>query len=270
VPSDAPTRITYLGHSTVLIELDGIRVLTDPILRTRVGPLVRAQPPVEPGHWSDIDGVFISHSHWDHLDFGSLRLLDPSVRIACPAGLGKRLRARGFTRITELEPGGRMRLGPVSVEATHAEHRGFGPPLGGTERSLGFLVCGTRGIYFAGDTALFPDMRLLAGRVDVALLPVWGWGPRAGSGEHLDPMGAARALTLIQPPIAVPIHWGTLHPLGMRWLRPGTRVEPPHQFAHLARLHAPATQVRVLPVGTSFELPDVEGRPSGDDGADRG
>jgi L-ascorbate metabolism protein UlaG (beta-lactamase superfamily) len=271
VSSASPARITYLGHSTVLVELDGLRVLTDPILRTRVGPLVRAHPPVERSHWTDIDAALISHSHWDHLDVGSLRLLGPGVPIVCPAGLGARLRARGFRHVEELEPGGQARVGSVGLEATHAEHRGFGPPIGGTERAIGFLLCGSRGVYFAGDTALFAGMRLLAGRVDVALLPVWGWGPRAGAGDHLDPMGAARALSLIRPPIAVPIHWGTLHPVGMRWLRPATRVDPPHQFARLARLHAPGTTVRVLPIGSSFDLPAaaaeelVDAAPAGDD-----
>ena len=67
--------MAYLGHSTVLIDIGGIRVLTDPILRRRVGPLVRAGAPVDPASWSRVDVVLISHSHWDHLDYGSLRLL---------------------------------------------------------------------------------------------------------------------------------------------------------------------------------------------------
>ncbi len=71
----APLVVSYLGHSTVVIELDGVRVLTDPILRRRVGPLVRAAPPLPADAWSDIDLVLLSHSHWDHLDLGSLRLL---------------------------------------------------------------------------------------------------------------------------------------------------------------------------------------------------
>jgi L-ascorbate metabolism protein UlaG (beta-lactamase superfamily) len=74
----------YLGHSTVLIDIGGVRVLTDPILRRRVGPLVRAGAPVDPASWSRVDVVLISHSHWDHLDYGSLRLLGSDVPIVVP------------------------------------------------------------------------------------------------------------------------------------------------------------------------------------------
>ena len=71
--------MAYLGHSTVLIDIGGVRVLTDPILRRRVGPLVRPGAPVDPVSWSRVDVVLISHSHWDHLDYGSLRLLGTDV-----------------------------------------------------------------------------------------------------------------------------------------------------------------------------------------------
>lgn len=252
-------RVTFLGHSTVLVALDGVRLLTDPILRPRVGPLVRAYGPIERSHLQSIDGVLISHSHWDHLDVGSLRLLGAGIPLLVPRGLGSRLRARGFGRVTELEPGDELAVGGLQVRATHAEHRGFGPPVGPTERSIGFLVVGSRTIYFAGDTTLFAGMSDMAGDVDLALMPVWGWGPRARASEHLDPLGAAQALALIRPRYAVPIHWGTLHPLGMRWLRPATRVEPPAQFARLARVHAPDTTVRVLPVGATLDIPAREG-----------
>jgi L-ascorbate metabolism protein UlaG (beta-lactamase superfamily) len=259
VAHDSRARITFLGHSTVLLELDGLRILTDPILRTRVGPLVRAHAPVAREHWTGIDAVLVSHSHWDHLDPGSLELVGAGTRVLVPRGLGGRLRARGFERVTEVVPGAETTLGGVRIETVPAAHHGFGPPVGPTELSVGYLVRGSQGLYFAGDTALFAGMAELAGHVDVALLPVWGWGPRAQTSEHLDPLDAARALALIRPRVAVPIHWGTLHPLGMRWLRPATRVDPPHQFARLARLHAPGTTVRVLPVGASIEVSSDEG-----------
>jgi L-ascorbate metabolism protein UlaG (beta-lactamase superfamily) len=246
--------ITYLGHSTVVIELDGVRILTDPILRPRVGPLVRAEAPIEPGHWSRMDAVLISHSHWDHLDVGSLRLVGQDVPLLVPRGMARRLVGRGFRRVIELDPGDRTTVGAVALEATEARHRGFGPPIGSTERCIGFLVEGSRMVYFPGDTALFEGMADLARGLDLALMPVWGWGPTARTSEHLDPFGAARALQLLRPRLAVPIHWGTLHPIGFRWLRPSTRVDPPHVFARLAADLAPATMVRVLPVGARLAL----------------
>jgi len=95
----------------------------------------------------------------------------------------------------------------------------------------------------------------LARDLDLALMPVWGWGPRAQSHEHLDPLGAARALQLLRPRVAIPIHWGTLHPVGFRWLKPFTRVDPPHTFARLAADMAPETTVHVVPVGGRIDLP---------------
>ena len=252
---DAPSiGLTYLGHSTVLLEMAGLRLLTDPILRMRVGPLVRAEPPVATEHWQRIDAVLISHSHWDHLDYGSLRLMGPDVPMFVPTGMGSRLRGRGFRRVEELSPGVVTALGPLRIEATDAAHRGFAPPIGPTDLAIGFLLQGAGSVYFPGDTALFDGMTDLARDLDLALMPVWGWGPRAQSHEHLDPLGAARALQLLRPRIAVPIHWGTLHPVGMKWVRPSTRVDPPHTFARLAGELAPETTVHVLPVGGRLDV----------------
>ena len=111
--------------------------------------------------------------------------------------------------------------------------------------------------YFAGDTAYFAEMAEFDVGLDLALLPVWGWGPTAKPHEHLDPMGAARATAVIKPRFAIPIHWGTLHPVGLRWMRPSTRIDPPHQFAQLVRRLAPDTTVRVLPNGTSLVIPEA-------------
>ena len=117
------------------------------------------------------------------------------------------------------------------------------------------MVHGIQRHYFAGDTAYFAAMGDLAPGLDLALLPVWGWGPTAKPSEHLDPMGAAHAVASLRPRYAVPIHWGTLHPVGMRWMRPSTRIDPPHQFAQLVRRLAPETIVRVVPVGASLTVP---------------
>src|SRR6185503_2691890 len=103
-------------------------------------------------------------------------------------------------------------------------------------------------VYFAGDTGLFAGMARLP-TLDLALLPVWGWGPRLGPG-HLDPVGAAEALTLLRPRIAVPIHWGTYSPLW--YLRPPAYLsEPGVAFAREAARLAPEVEVRVLTPGES-------------------
>lgn len=252
-------RLRYLGHSTVVVDIDGVRVLTDPILRPRVGPLVRAVEPLDTTAWSDVDLVLLSHSHWDHLDIGSLRLVGHEVPIVVPQGMATRLRRRGFRHVIETVPGETVTVSGLQVEVTPALHRGFGPPIGPTELAIGFVVTGSRSFYFAGDTALFEGMRDLDRGLDLALIPVWGWGPRARAAEHLDPLTAAQAVSLIRPRIAVPIHWGTLHPLGMRWLRPETRTDPPHAFARYSTQTAPGTLVRVLPIGGELLLEDLIG-----------
>jgi L-ascorbate metabolism protein UlaG (beta-lactamase superfamily) len=255
VTDAADPKVTFLGHATIVIDMDGVRILTDPILRSRVGPLVRMRGPVEQSRWAGVDVVLISHSHWDHLDHGSLRMLGTAMRVVVPRGMAAGLRRRGFLRVTEVEPGDEVEMDGVRIQAVHAEHRGFGPPIGGTDRSIGFIIHGSQHHYFAGDTAYFAGMADFGVDLDLALVPVWGWGPTAKPSEHLDPLGAARAVAAIRPRYAVPIHWGTLHPAGLRWMRPSTRIDPPHRFAELVRRLAPGTLVRVLPVGSTLVVP---------------
>ena len=260
VSDKSNARVTFLGHATILIEIDGVRVLTDPVLRERVGPLTRTSGPPARELWADVDAVLISHSHWDHLDYGSLKMIGFGVPIIARAGMAGEFESRGFRNVAELEPGEEEVVGSVRVEAVHAEHKGFGPPVGGTDLCLGFILHGSQSIYFAGDTAFFEGMADFDIGLDLALLPVWGWGPTAKPQEHLDPMGAARAAAVIKPRIAVPIHWGTLHPVGFSWMRPSTRIDPPHQFAQLVRRMAPDTTVRVLPNGGSLTVPSSSKR----------
>lgn len=251
--------VTFLGHATVAIDMDGVRVLTDPILRSRAGALTRVPDTPARELWADPDIVLVSHTHWDHLDYGSLRLLGMDVPIVIPRGGASELHRHGFHQVSEVVAGDEIEVGGLRIETVHAEHHGFGPPVGGTELAVGYLVHGSQSHYFAGDTAFFEGMAKLDTGLDLALMPVWGWGPTAKAAEHLDPMGAARAVAVIRPRLAIPIHWGTLHPVGMRWVRPSTRIDPPHQFAQLVRRLAPGTTVRVLPVGSTLQVPPATG-----------
>jgi L-ascorbate metabolism protein UlaG (beta-lactamase superfamily) len=194
-----------------------------------------------------VDAVLISHLHQDHLDRPSLSRVGRDVRVLVPHGAGPLLRRWGFRRVVELRPGDETPVGGVRIVATHAEHSGFRPPFGPRAACLGYIVAGSRRVYFAGDTDLFDGMARL-GPIDVALVPVWGWGPTLGPG-HLDPERAARALSLIRPAVAVPIHWGTLHPIMLRG-RMGDRLHaPPREFKAAAGVIAPAVDVRILEPG---------------------
>ena len=185
--------------------------------------------------------------HRDHLDVPSLRRIPRGTRVLAPTGAARVLARTGLD-VTEMGPGDRAEVGGVTVTATPAEHDGSRGPRGPHGPALGFLVEGTRRVYFAGDTDLFPGMGDLAPDLDAALVPIWGWGPSIGPG-HLDPAGAADALRLLRPAIAVPIHWGTLYPAWLSRGRRGYLDAPVHEFARHAREHAPGTRVVVLRPG---------------------
>jgi L-ascorbate metabolism protein UlaG (beta-lactamase superfamily) len=246
-------RLTWVGHATVLFEVGGARLLTDPVLRGRLAHLRRHGAPPGPDVAQRIDAVLISHVHLDHLDAPSLRLLGRDVRVLVPKGAGQLLTRIGFENVDELRAGDRAEVAGAVVTAVPAVHDGRRHPLAREAETLGFEVAGAGRAYFAGDTELFDAMGDLANDLDVALLPVWGWGPSLGPG-HMDPLGAARAAAALRPRVAVPIHWGTLFPVGLARARGRALVDPPLDFArHLARL-APEVQARLLAPGDAMAL----------------
>ena len=248
------TRITYVGHSTVLIEIDGVRILTDPVFRRRVGGFLRRIPPV-PGAETrrDIDAVLVSHLHFDHLDLPSLDLLDHDTRLIVPHGADRILRRKGFTHAEELRRRETVSIRGVTVQAIPAIHSDFRWPFGPVARSIGFLICGSRKLYFAGDTDIFQDMEALHHQLDTAILPVWGWGPWLGHG-HLNPARAAIALRLLRPRRAIPIHWGTLCPVGFCLRKPRFFSAPPLEFARISAGMAPEVRIDILQPGESADL----------------
>jgi L-ascorbate metabolism protein UlaG (beta-lactamase superfamily) len=248
----AAERVTYVGHATVLAELDGARLLTDPVLRARVGPLRRHGAPPAPEVTENLDAVLISHLHHDHADLPSLRRIDRDVPVLAAPGSGELLERQGFAAVSELASGESSHVGEVLVTAVEARH----PSGGRFERhseAVGFLLTGSRRIYFAGDTDLFDGMKGLAPALDLALLPIWGWGPSIGPG-HLDPERAAQAAALLSPRIAIPIHWGTLYPLVLARLRPGPLRSPPREFSKWMSALAPQVEARVLSPGEATSL----------------
>lgn len=244
--------VTWVGHSTVLVEAGGVRLLTDPLLRPRLGHLRRVVAPAASPD-EEVDAVLISHVHRDHLDLPSLRLVR-ARQLVVPRGAGRTLERRGFGPLAELGEGEELSLGPLTVRATHAEHRARRDPHSAKTPALGYLITGPARLYFAGDTEVFEAMRQLA-PLDVALLPIWGWGPRLGRG-HLDPRRAAEALRLLRPRLAIPIHWGTYRRVGLSGDEAVLR-EPAERFERLASELAPEAAVRILAPGERLDLATV-------------
>jgi L-ascorbate metabolism protein UlaG (beta-lactamase superfamily) len=222
--------------------LDGVRLLTDPVLRPRVWHL-RRRVPLDAAELTRIDAALVSHIHFDHLDRPSLRMLGTDVTVVVPVGARRLL--RGFSDVREVDVGDEVRIGTLTVHATPAEHRSARLTVRSAP-SLGFVISGSRRIYFAGDTDLFEGMSALAGSLDVALLPVAGWGSKVGPG-HLDPVRAAHSLRLLRPRIAVPIHWGTFSPLNR-----SVSADPPQAFRRSAAELAPRVEVRILEPGAAL------------------
>jgi L-ascorbate metabolism protein UlaG (beta-lactamase superfamily) len=199
--------------------------------------------PLDPAELGAIDAALISHVHFDHFDPPSLRKLGTDLRVVVPVGARQLLRR--FSDIREVDAGDEVRIGNVLVHATPAEHRSARLTLRSSP-SVGFVVSGSRHVYFAGDTDLFQGMAALSGSLDVALLPVAGWGSKLGPG-HLDPLRAAHSLRLLGPRIAVPIHWGTFSPPRRR-----ASADPPESFRRHAAELAPEVEVRILEPGEAL------------------
>lgn len=254
--------VTWWGHATCTVEDSGVRILTDPLFARRLAHLRRRRGAVPPPEAARADVVLVSHLHADHLHLPSLRLLAPGTRLLAPRGA--RRAVPGLTRtaglrglaVTEVAPGEEVAVGGgVRVRAVSALHDGRRLPFGPQRvPALGYVVQGAARTYFAGDTGLFATMAEEVGPVDVALLPVGGWGPHLGPG-HLDAGRAALALAELAPAAAVPVHYGTYWPIGMDAVRPHEFHAPGEEFALRAARLAPKVTVRVPAHGERVRLP---------------
>jgi L-ascorbate metabolism protein UlaG (beta-lactamase superfamily) len=246
--------LTWWGHSTSTWQDGGTTVLFDPVLRARLGHLRRVRGPVPPPQAAQADLILISHLHADHTHLPSLQLVPTSAVLVAPAGSRRLLTpitARGV-KLHEVEPGEFLELGGLQIRVLAADHDGRRLPASPHRGpALGYLVEGSRRCWYPGDTGpefADPDV----GRIDIALVPVGGWGPNLGPG-HLNARQAAEAVRRIPSDRAVPVHWGTWWPIGLPQRRDLIDL-PATAFAqHVARL-APTTRVHLLLHGQSVTL----------------
>ncbi|CAM5793342.1 Metallo-beta-lactamase domain-containing protein OS=Cellulomonas persica OX=76861 GN=CPE01_25650 PE=4 SV=1 [Cellulomonas persica] len=268
-PSDAPRDVTvrWLGHASVVLDLPAdpgtggrVRLLTDPLLRRHAGLLRRRGRAPLREDWGEPDAVLVSHLHHDHAELGSLELVAGTPVVTAPTN-AHWLRHHGVRAVGVPEgtwwqvPGTSVAVLPVT--AVHG-HR---PMPHRPNAAVGFLVVAPSArVWFAGDTEPFPQMadlaRVAGGPIDLALVPVGGWGPRL-SGGHMDPVQAARAVEVVGATTAVPVHWGTLHAPVSRRLPPGWMdAAGPAFAAAVARGPSPCA-VHVLEPGEQVRLPHV-------------
>jgi L-ascorbate metabolism protein UlaG (beta-lactamase superfamily) len=264
--SSTGLRITWLGHSTLLLECDGLRVLTDPVFGDRASPFSFAGPrrfhpvPATIAELPPLDAILLSHDHYDHLCQSSIRALAKlRVPIITSLGVGAHLERLGVdpATITELDwweqhtlPGGQLSF--TAAPAQHFSGRGVGD-RNATLWSSWVIATERRRLFFSGDTGLteeLGDIGRLLGPFEVVMLEIGAWNP-AWNEIHLGPENALRAFELLGGGTLLPIHWGTfdlaLHP----WDEP----------AETLLRHAEAAKTRVLTpeLGQPFEPAHVEG-----------
>lgn len=254
------TSVTWWGHSTIWLADSGSTLLTDPVLTDRLAHLRRVAGPT-PRLPGEPDAILLSHLHADHFHLASLRAVPGTPLLVVPRGAAdftaKALGPQAAARIVELAPGESTAVGAVKVRAVPAAHDGGrGPWSRERAEAVGFVVEGAARTWYAGDTGLFDGMSDL-GPLDLALIPVGGWGPTLASHGHLDATAAAEALRRSRAGWAVPVHYGTLWPIGMTRVRQHMFREPGARFAEAAARIAPDAEVRVLGHGETLTIDPI-------------
>jgi L-ascorbate metabolism protein UlaG (beta-lactamase superfamily) len=249
--------ITWLGHAGIVIRHGPDVLAFDPVVRWRIAHL-RRRSLVARASYAQASAVFVSHAHHDHLDLASLRRVRDAARADAswyaPRGAARVLERAGFAPVVRMTVDDEVAVGALRVRSVPAAHGG---DRGGPRRdeagaeAIGFVVERSDGlrVWFAGDTDLDSSLARI-GQVDVALVPVGGWWRTLGPG-HMDAERAARALELVGARVAIPIHWGTYHPIGLWRAMRQVWHEPARALERLAPL---GVDVRVLDPGEAITI----------------
>ena len=244
-PPASALRATWLGHATTLLEIDGVRLLLDPVWAERASPSSRLgprrfhRPPLALDALPPLDAVVISHDHYDHLDMDAVRALasDPTqaaARFVVPLGVGAHLEHWGVApaRITELDWGESTDVGALTLTATPARHvsgRGVGDTFGRGNWTLwaSWVIAGpAQRVFFSGDSGPFDgfaDVGARYGPFDLTLVKIGAYGPTWPE-IHLTPEQAVSVHAMLRGRVLLPIHWGTFNLAFHAWDEPAERV----------------------------------------------
>ena len=237
-PPYSGLRATWLGHSTVLVEIDGHRVLFDPMWSGRASPSQLAgprrfhPPPLPIEEIPPLDAVIVSHDHYDHLDMGTIRALaaQPALRFVVPLGMGAHLERWGInrSRITELDWREATSVGGLTITATPSRHFS-GRWLTGGNRVLWatWVVAGpSHRVFHSGDTGFFEGFARIGadfGPFDLTMIKIGAYDV-TWPDIHVNPEEAVRAHTMLRGAVLLPIHWGTFNMAFHDWFEPAERV----------------------------------------------
>lgn len=236
-PPESGLRVTWLGHSTMLLEIDGRRVLIDPVWGERaspftfMGPKRFFAPPLPLAELPEVDAVVISHDHYDHLDVPTVKALDArGVRWIVPLGIGAHLVAWGVpgTRITELDWWQDAQVGGLTITATPARHFS-GRGLTDANRTLwaGWAIAGpSHRVFYSGDTALHDELVEIGRRLgpfDLTMIESGAYDAMWAD-VHLGPEQAVLAHRLVRGDVMLPVHWGMFDLAMHGWTEPMERV----------------------------------------------
>ncbi len=257
-PPASGLRVTWLGHSTQLIEIDGVRILTDPLFSNRaspyswVGPSRWYPPPIPLASLPPIDAVVISHDHYDHLDYRTLSAMkDWPTTFIVPLGVGAHLAHWGVPegRIIELDWWQQTKVGNIDIHCLPARHAS-GRTLFDKDKTLwaGYALLGPQHrAYYSGDSGLFPALRRIGaqfGPFDVTMIEI-GQYDQAWPDWHMGPEQAVKAHQLVRGRVFIPVHWGLLTLAAHGWTEPIERA-----LAEAARL---GVTLATAPPGQSIE-----------------
>jgi L-ascorbate metabolism protein UlaG (beta-lactamase superfamily) len=255
-------KVTYVGHATLLIEVGGTRFLTDPNFDRKLGRLLPrvSAPGIALEDLPALDALLLTHAHADHLSFDSLDRLPKDLPLYAPPVVARWLTRLGYRHALPIAPGAAVQVGPVTVHAASATHRGnrYGFDRWRSDANMYLLHTDDESCFFAGDTALVDDTHHLVENalwrhqreLDLALLPIgyapwWKPGFRRGHLTHDD---ALILFERLRARLMVPYHWGTFRHVT------STAHDAIRRLRDRLESHHLADAVRILEPGESLDL----------------